>query len=204
MIDLILILKTLIILFLGVISPGPDFFMVLRNSLAFGRKAGVLSAAGIASGCFISFTILIGGLKFLFGYKLIRSCLSLICGGYLIYLGIMSIKSQSQHQQLKYKQRQSHKLLVYYRNGFFTNLFNPKLYTISGAILAYTEQQHPSILSNAGIVLGNAVMVFTWFSCVAIILSHPTIQTAYFSRERLINRMLGFILIIVGSRVLFG
>lgn len=204
MFDLTLIIKTLIILLLGVISPGPDFFMVLRNSLSFGRKAGLISAAGIATGCFISFSILICGLKFLFTYKIIKIGLSLICGGYLIYLGIMSIKSKNHHQQINYEEQTSEPLLVYYRNGFFTNVFNPKLYTISGAILAFTEQQHPSVLTNIGIVIGNAVMVFCWFAIVALILSHPAIQTRYFKREQLINRILGFILIVVGSRVLFG
>jgi len=204
MFDLTLIIKTLIILLLGVISPGPDFFMVLRNSLSFGRKAGVISALGIATGCFISFTVLICGLKFLFSYKIIKITLSLICGGYLIYLGILSIKSKSHHEQVDYKQQKSESMLVYYRNGFFTNVFNPKLYTISGAILAYTEQQHPGIATNIGIIIGNALMVGAWFIIVAIVLSHPLIQAAYFRREQLINRILGFILIVVGSRVLFG
>lgn len=204
MFDVGLVAKTLIILLLGVISPGPDFFMVLRNSLSSGRKAGLISAAGIGTGCFISFSILICGLKFLFTYKIVKIALSLICGSYLIYLGIMSIKSKSHHERVNYETAPSEPMLVYYRNGFFTNVFNPKLYTISGAILTFTEQQHPSIITNAGIVIGNAIMVFCWFASVALILSHPTIQTGYFKREQLINRILGFILIVVGARVLFG
>lgn len=204
MFDTGLIVKTLIILLLGVVSPGPDFFMVLRNSLSFGRKAGLISAAGIATGCFISFTILICGLKFLFTYKLVKFALGLICGTYLIYLGVMSIKSKSHHERISYETAPSEPLIVYYRNGFFTNLLNPKLYTISGAILAFTEQQHPSIFTNSGIVIGNAIMVFCWFASVALVLSHPKIQIAYFKREQLINRILGFILIVVGTRVLFG
>ena len=35
---------------LAVASPGPDFAMVVRQSLAFGRGAGVWTAAGIGSG----------------------------------------------------------------------------------------------------------------------------------------------------------
>ncbi len=204
MLDLTLIFKTLLILFFGVISPGPDFFMVLRNSLAFGRKAGVISALGIATGCFFSFTILICGLKFLFGYKLIRIGLSLFCGSYLIYLGFMSIKSKSHHYQVNYEHANSEKMRTYFRNGLFTNVFNPKLYTISGAILTYTEQQHPTITTNIGIIIGNAIIVFAWFGSVALLLSHPKIQKAYFNREVLINRILGFILIVVGSRVILG
>ena len=35
---------------LAVASPGPDFAMVVRQSLAFGRGAGLWTAAGIGSG----------------------------------------------------------------------------------------------------------------------------------------------------------
>ena len=35
---------------LAVASPGPDFAMVVRQSLAFGRGAGVWTAAGIGAG----------------------------------------------------------------------------------------------------------------------------------------------------------
>ena len=31
------------------VAPGPDFFMVLRNSLSRGRLAGVMTALGIGS-----------------------------------------------------------------------------------------------------------------------------------------------------------
>jgi threonine/homoserine/homoserine lactone efflux protein len=37
-----------IITILAVVSPGPDFAMVTRNSYAFGRRSGLISAMGIA------------------------------------------------------------------------------------------------------------------------------------------------------------
>ncbi|MBV8635229.1 MAG: LysE family translocator, partial [Burkholderiaceae bacterium] len=39
-----------VITILAVISPGADFAMVTRNSLLYGRRAGVLCALGIALG----------------------------------------------------------------------------------------------------------------------------------------------------------
>jgi threonine/homoserine/homoserine lactone efflux protein len=35
---------------LAVVSPGPDFAMVTRNSYSFGRKNGLTAALGIACG----------------------------------------------------------------------------------------------------------------------------------------------------------
>lgn len=202
MIDIVLVTKTLIILTLGVISPGPDFFMVLRNSLMYGRKAGFLSVIGIATGCLISFPILIAGLKFLFAYKSAQILLGLICGLYLIYLGYQSMVSQSKHRQMQFKHKQTEPLFIYFKNGLLTNLLNPKLYTISGAILTFVEQQNPSYATNIAITIGNALIALIWFSLTCFIMSHPKTQALYFKRERLINRVLGVGLMVVGIRIL--
>ena len=199
-----LVAKTLSVLFMAIISPGPDFFMVLRNSLTYGRKAGIISAMGIASGCLISFTLVLCGLEILFSYKLFKLILSLVCGCYLIYLGFISMRNQVHHQRINATQQKTAPLLVYYRNGLVTNLLNPKLYTLSAAILAYTEQQHPTFASNVTIILGQAILALLWFISVSFLFSHARVQDAYLKRERLMNIILGFILIIIGSRVMFG
>ena len=204
MIDDGLIIKTLLVLFLALISPGPDFVMVLRNSLTFGRRAGMASAFGIASGCLISFTLVMCGLKFLFAYPLVKMILSLVCGAYLIYIGFMSLRNKSSHRHLNCEHLASAPLLTYYRNGFFTNILNPKLYTFSAAILTYTEQQHPSVATNAIIVAAQAIMALIWFSCISLAFSHNRVQDAYLARERMLNWLLGLIFIIIGSRIMFG
>lgn len=204
MIDFSLAIKTLFILIFGVISPGPDFFIVLKNSLTYGRKAGICSALGVTSGCFISFTLLMAGLKFLLAYKFIKILLSLICGSYLIYLGWKSLSSKSHHQKISAKHQQPKSLWIYYRNGLFTNILNPKLYTISGAILTYTEQQNPTLGTNTVILLGNALLAAAWFITVSCLLTHPRIRNSYFKREKILNVILGIILIAVGARIILG
>ena len=44
------LLAVVAITFFAVISPGPDFAMVSRNSLLLSRRTGVLTALGIAAG----------------------------------------------------------------------------------------------------------------------------------------------------------
>jgi threonine efflux protein len=48
------------IIVLAVISPGPDFAIIVRNGLLYGRKNGLFTALGIASGIsvHISYTLL--------------------------------------------------------------------------------------------------------------------------------------------------
>lgn len=88
-INIIVIVQTLSIMFFGVISPGPDFVLVLRNSLSSRQRAGIFSAIGVATGCLLSFGLVLVGLKIIFVHPLIKSVMS-ICGGYLSYLGLLS------------------------------------------------------------------------------------------------------------------
>ncbi|MEN9946935.1 MAG: hypothetical protein RLZZ293_1321 [Pseudomonadota bacterium] len=205
MLDMALVSKTSLILLIALISPGPDFVMVLRNSLNFGRKAGILAALGIASGCLVSFSVVIIGLEFLFKYPLVQKILSIICGSYLIYIGFITLRSKQQHHHID-AEGNSRQLSNwnYYCNGLLTNLFNPKLYSLVTAILTYVEQQKPSLATNASIVIGQGVMAMIWFGLVSIIFSHSKIQDAYLRREQLLNYIVGFIFIIIGSRIMFG
>ena len=56
------LLAVVAITFFAVISPGPDFAMVSRNSLLLSRRTGVLTALGIAAGVcvHVSYTLLGG------------------------------------------------------------------------------------------------------------------------------------------------
>lgn len=204
LIDFELLIKTLFVLFLAVISPGPDFVMVLRNSLRHGRAAGLVSAFGVAFGCLLSFTLVMFGLKILFSYHLVKGLFSLICGAYLVYLGFMSIRNKTQHQHISGQHQSGAQLWLYFKNGLLTNLLNPKLYTLSTAILTYTEQQHPNLATNAAIVIGQAIMALLWFSAVSVMFSYSKMQDAYLKKERVINILVGFIFIILGSRIMFG
>ncbi|MEK1866892.1 MAG: LysE family transporter, partial [Ensifer adhaerens] len=58
------LLAVVTITIFAVISPGPDFAMVTRNSLLLSRRAGVLTALGIAAGVWVhvAYTLLGVGL----------------------------------------------------------------------------------------------------------------------------------------------
>ncbi|SKC05532.1 LysE type translocator [Sphingopyxis flava] len=50
---------------LAVISPGPDFATVTRNSLMLSRRAGVLTALGIGLGILVHITYTLNGVDLL-------------------------------------------------------------------------------------------------------------------------------------------
>ena len=56
------VLYVVLIDILAIISPGPDFFMVLRNTLSHGRRAGFYTTLGITFAGALAFCIALFGI----------------------------------------------------------------------------------------------------------------------------------------------
>jgi threonine/homoserine/homoserine lactone efflux protein len=59
-----LLIDLTILQIVALISPGPDFAMVLRNSLIYSRKTALLTALGIAAGLLVHITYIGLGLGY--------------------------------------------------------------------------------------------------------------------------------------------
>ncbi len=60
-----LILSVALIHLLVVMSPGPDFIMIMRNSLVYNRRSGVYSAVGLSLGILVHVTYCLLGVAFI-------------------------------------------------------------------------------------------------------------------------------------------
>src|SRR5262245_49789735 len=79
---------------LAAASPGPDFVYVTKQSLAFGRRAGMLASLGIALGLGIHIVYSAAGLAAVIAHSAKwMLAIKLAGGGYLIYLGIKGLMS---------------------------------------------------------------------------------------------------------------
>ena len=78
---------------LAVISPGPDFFLIVRQSFLYGRTKSILTSLGIASGILVHTLYCSLGLSFILSYEPVYNALKILCAIYLFYLGIKSILS---------------------------------------------------------------------------------------------------------------
>jgi threonine/homoserine/homoserine lactone efflux protein len=108
------------------LAPGPDMLYVSTRSLTQGRRAGIISALGIAGGSVIHTVLIASGLAALLhavpvAYDIVRYAGAV----YLIYLGVQAIRSRSDltaGPQLSLASDWS-----IFRQGVITNLLNPKV-----------------------------------------------------------------------------
>jgi threonine/homoserine/homoserine lactone efflux protein len=108
------------------LAPGPDMLYVSTRSLTQGRRAGVISALGIAAGSVVHTLAIASGLAALLravplAYEIVR-----IAGAaYLIWLGIQALLAKTGPMDGKPLDRAGEWTI--FRQGMITNLLNPKV-----------------------------------------------------------------------------
>jgi len=203
---LALIGSVVLIHLMAVMSPGPDFFMALRNSLTYSRKTGIYTAIGFGLGIGVHVVYCVFGLALIISKSIVVfNVIKFLGAAYLIYIGVMSIVSKNNKIEVK---DQDHKTdisaLKAVRIGFLTNVLNPKatLFFLS----LFTFVIGPETPSHIMVLLGVIMMVNTaiWFSLVAVFFTQKRIQQFYNQFQRVFNRIFGVTLIAIGLKIIFS
>ncbi len=108
------------------LTPGSDTIYILGRGMQ-GRKAGVISALGISTGCLIHTVMAALGLSVILSKSALAfNIIKILGAGYLIYLGIKSIKSDN---SLLIQKCNTEKISLkkMYFDGVLTNTLNPKV-----------------------------------------------------------------------------
>jgi threonine/homoserine/homoserine lactone efflux protein len=130
-----------------VIAPGPDFAVVVKNSLARGRAAGLFTSLGVVASCLVQGTLAAFGV----GVVIARSqplFLTIRWAGvvYLCYLGAQALLSARRGGVAEFAPAMATpapRRLAAFRQGFLCNLTNPKVLALYLSVL-------PQFLGHAG------------------------------------------------------
>jgi len=110
------------------ITPGNDTIFILTRSIAQGKKAGIMSVLGIATGSIIHTTFAAFGLSVIISESVVAfSILKYAGAAYLIFLGCKMLVEPTR-LEIKFRDRQrTVDLKKIYRDAVFTNVLNPKV-----------------------------------------------------------------------------
>ena len=110
------------------LTPGADTVYILTRSISQGKKAGIYSVLGIGTGAIVHIFLAAFGLSMVLMNSLtLFLCVKWIGVAYLIYLGIKSIKEKSNLFGEDQAEIEQLDVIRIWRQGFFTNLLNPKV-----------------------------------------------------------------------------
>ncbi|PHS08970.1 MAG: homoserine lactone transporter [Kordia sp.] len=110
------------------LTPGADTIYIITRSVAQGRKAGVYSVLGIGTGALVHIALAAFGLSVILMKSILLFTIIKWAGAaYLIYLGIKIFLDKADLFNNEDNSFEKVNLLKIYRQGFFTNLLNPKV-----------------------------------------------------------------------------
>lgn len=110
----------------AVISPGPDFAVVTRNSMMLSRRAGILTAVGIGGGILVHVSYTLIGIGLIIQQSLwLFNMIKLIGAAYLIWLGVKMVRAKPTSAQPDTGIASVSDWIVL-RTGFLNNALNPK------------------------------------------------------------------------------
>ena len=192
--------------FLAVASPGPDFALVLRQSLAHGRRIAVCTSLGIGTAILVHVSYSLLGL----GLLLQRSetwfnGLRYAGAAYIAWLGILSLRAKPRtpapdRNDLDDVQRSGARAFA---SGFLTNVLNPKatLFFISLFVLVIRPETPKWIQAGYGLWMASATVA--WFCAVSFLFTRTEVRTLFWRGGHWIDRALGVIFLLFAASLLF-
>jgi len=182
----------------AVASPGPDFALVLRQSVSHGKGAGLWTSAGIAVGilvhvgyCLLGVAVLLAGSETLF------NTMKLLAAAYLFYLGVTTIKdslhaapgANAVAANPAFSARQL------FLNGFITNGLNPKatLFFLALFTVVINRTTPLPVQVLYGIYLSLAT--FCWFAMLSTLLGQERVRRLVLRSGGWFERGMGIVLI---------
>ena len=111
------------------ISPGPDTAYIVGRSTQLGWTGGATGALGIGAGVFIHVTAAALGISALLAASAMAfTAIKLVGAAYLVYLGVRMLWARRNGNLAgKSLEKPLVSLAVVFRQGFITNVLNPKV-----------------------------------------------------------------------------
>ena len=186
-------------------TPGPDTALTIRNSILSGRRSGILTAAGIASGQLtwtIAASVGIAGL--IQASQPAFAALKIIGAAYLIFLGLQSIvaavRGRPSHDERKAQPPELAPMLAL-RQGFLSNIANPKMAVFFLSLLPQFVPVAGSLAALLPLGLVFCLMTFGWLSLYAGVLHRLRPIMPRSRVRRALDAVSGTVLVALGIRM---
>jgi len=182
----------LLVALVVIVTPGQDTALTIRNTLLGGRRDGVLTAVGVATGQGVWALAAAAGLAAL----LVASepafvALRVVGAAYLAWLGARSLIAalRGRRHETRAAARRAP-----YRQGVLSNLGNPKMAVFFTSLLPQFASSFPSLLAHGCVF---CALTLAWLCVVARIgqaLRRPRLR-------RVVDAATGAVLVALGLRL---
>jgi RhtB (resistance to homoserine/threonine) family protein len=188
---------------LAVASPGPDFAMVVRQSLSHGRRAAIWTAIGVGSAILVHVTYALLGIGILLRtYPVAFTAVKFAGAGYLAWIGAKALMVRPRTEMAATPEGARAEIAAAepstraaFTAGFLTNLFNPKATLFFVAIFASLIDPATPKVVQAGYGAWMALTTMAWFAMVGVFFTREKVRRAFLRGGHWIDWAMGAVFI---------
>lgn len=192
--------------FLALLSPGPDFVLVVKSALKNGSKKSTGVAAGIscANAIYIALCIIGVGSVLASSVKLMFA-LKIIGGIFLIYLAIQALRAKkNDYKTLEISATSNGPSTTWiheFLTGFMSGILNPKSILFYLSLFTVVLTQDVSMTVKIALGVWMTCVVFLWDVIIILLLSTQKVRQRFSRMSYYIDKLSGAILGLLGLTI---
>ena len=193
--------------FLAVASPGPDFAIVLKQSIRYGRRSAIFTSIGIGTGILVHVAYSLIGIGILIASnEQLFNLLKYIAATYFLYIAWHGLNAKAESHEQQFTQFHHEKItpsaFKAFLTGFLINALNVKatLFFVSLFSMVISIKTPLSIKLFYGIYM--ALATAAWFSALSYFLSIEQFRQFLLKKGYWLDRIMGLILLILAIELL--
>lgn len=188
--------------FLTVIIPGPNMAVVVRNSLTHTRQSGLYTAVGLALGNIVHIAYCLVGIGVLISKSILLFTVIKFTGaGYLIFLGLKALRPQPSAIAKDTPGQLPFGVVPALRNGFFTDLLNPKATLFFLALFTQIIDKGTPFFAQLGYAMTIVVLEFLFLAFLAMSIGQQSVRQRLQAVNGHMAKITGAVFIALGVKV---
>ncbi|PIT90895.1 hypothetical protein COU17_02975 [Candidatus Kaiserbacteria bacterium CG10_big_fil_rev_8_21_14_0_10_49_17] len=192
---------------LAAMSPGPDFAVVLKNSIFGSRRAGLFTSLGVSAGIFVHVTYTVLGIALIISQSIfLFSIIKYLGAAYLLYLGIQLLRTKRGSMEAAEGDGESVTISDWnaFRDGFLTNALNPKATLFFLSIFTQIIGPQTPLYLQGVYGAEVALIVLAWFITLSILFTTGIAKGAFARFHYYLAKVMGVALLALGIKVAFA
>ncbi len=183
--------------FLAVASPGPDFAIVLKQSLVHGRRTAIWTSLGVGTAILLHVTYSLLGIGLLIRSSEVWFNVVKFAGvAYIAWIGVQALRAKPRADAAGSEANAAAETpgeRGAFAMGFFTNALNPKATLFFLSLFVMIIDPRTPKLIQAGYGLWMAVATAGWFCLVSVLFTHERVRKQFLRHGHWIDRALGVV-----------
>lgn len=209
----LMILTVVFAHFLALLSPGPDFILVVKSGVRNTKRNALGIAVGIAAANAVYIALCIVGIGEILSRSIVVMKVLKLCGGlFLTYVAIMALKSRKKDYAFLVESEgdprtggdrgRGSSFAREFLTGFLSGISNPKNLIFYLSLFSVVLTAGIDLRVKVGLGVWMTLLVFAWDASILLVLSKRAVRSVFSRIAFYVDKVAGTILGLIGVRLI--